>query len=235
MRPVDLLPARHRPAQATGGARGSAYAVVGALAVLLACVAALSVSLERIASGRAEIAELKAETSAAQARAAALGDFGAFAEAKQARLASVRQVAGARVDWERLVRELAHVLPHGVWLRSAEAASAGPSSPAAAPASAAASAAGAGGPTLALTGCAPDHRAVAATLVRLRRLHRAEEVRLGESGSLDAGAAPAGVGGASDSGGCGRGNEWSATVELAPEPASPDGEDGVPSSLGGGS
>jgi Tfp pilus assembly protein PilN len=238
VRPVNLLPQRYRPAQASGSARGSAYAVLAGLALLLVCVVALAVTLRQISSDRAESAALKTETTAAEGRAAELGDFGALAAAKQARMGSVRQAASARLDWERLVRELAHVLPSGVWLSSVEASGAGKAgaSTAATPATGAPTASGATGPSLELVGCAPDHRAVAATLVRLRRLHRAEDVRLAASGRTAADAAPTSAG--SGVAGCGRGNEWSASVRFSPEPASaaPAGDpDGVPPSLGGGS
>jgi Tfp pilus assembly protein PilN len=245
VKPVNLLPERFRPPQASGGKSGSAYVVLGGLCVLLGCVLALVLTQRQIESGRAASARLQDETRVAEARAAQLGDFGSFAALKEQRLASVRRLAAARVDWERVVRELARVLPEGVRLRELQAsAGAGASGAAgAAPAAGAAAATTASGPTVTLAGCAPDHQAVATTVVRLRELHRATEVRLtgssrgedpsdGEAGGDDAG---------SDAGGgaaCRRGEaDWGASVTLSPEPQVAAEEDagGVPDHLGGGS
>ena len=239
MKPVNLLPERFRPAQASGRAGGSAYAVLGGLAALLVCVLAVALTQREIDAGRAESARLQSETAAAQARAAELGDFGSFAALKEQRLASVRRLATARVDWERVVRELAHVMPEGVRLRElqATAGAAGAEGGAAAPASAADSATPAGA-AVTIAGCAPSHEAVATVLVRLRELHRATEVKL--TGSTRGGA------GDEDGGGSGTGAEsgcaddqadWGATVTLSPEPQAPAEEDAgaVPDALGGGS
>ena len=285
MRPVNLLPAEHRPRAATGARQGSAYVVVGVLAVLLGIAAFYVYTLNGITKSRDETARLQAETIRLEARAAALGAFEGFARMKQTRVTSVRQLAERRFDWERLVRELARLLPHGVWLTDFDASAGGaapgtgPSAsgaPGAAPASsgsgaapgsssgsggAPAGASGSGSPTLKIIGCARTHIQVADTLVRLRRLHRAEEVSLvkserpdqgssggtGTGGSTGAGGASAGGAGASAGGGAvsgcgsrgGRANlQFEVQVRFAP-PAAAGGRGGaprrVPTSLGGGS
>ena len=237
MKPVNLLPERYRPAQASGRAGGSAYVVLGGLGVLLVCVLAVALTQRQIDSGRAESAGLRAETASAQARAADLGDFGSFAALKEQRLASVRRLATARVDWERVVRELAHVLPEGVRLRELQATAGAAVSDAAgapAPAPAAGAAAVPAGPTVTILGCAPSHEAVATVLVRLRELHRATEVQLTGS-ARGKGEDEEGTGAG---GGCRLGEaDWGATVTLAPEPQVPAREDAgdVPDDLGGGS
>ena len=241
MKPVNLLPERYRPAQASGRAGGSAYVVLGGLCVLLVCVLAVALTQGQIDSGRAESAGLRAETATAQARAAELGDFGSFAALKEQRLASVRRLATARVDWERVVRELAHVLPEGVRLRELQAtvgadpAGAAGGAPAPAPAAGAAAAAPVG-PTITILGCAPSHEAVATVLVRLRELHRVTDVAL--TGSKRGADGDEASGGSRAERGCAaREADWGATVTLAPEPQAPAEEDAgaVPDDLGGGS
>lgn len=249
MKPINLLPERYRPAVASGGGRGSSYLLLGALGVLLACVLAVVVTDNQTASARAESGRLASERVGAEASAQRLGDFERFQLVKQARLASVTELAHARVDWERLLRELARVLPAGVRLDSLQATAGGASAGAATPAPAPAAGAGAGasdGPTLTLGGCAPGHRGVADTLVRLRRLHRAKEVELSSSSrggeEADSSDSRSGRSAGADEAesGCSGSDEveWAATVALSPEPTpSDDAEDaaGVPPALGGGS
>lgn len=248
MKPINLLPDRYRPAAASGGGQGSAYVLLAALGVLLLCVLAVALTQKQIGSARAESARLASERASDEARATRLGDFERFQLIKQTRLASVSELAQARVDWERLLRELARVLPAGVRLTSLQAAAGaatGGAAPVPAPGGTSAASAG---PTLTLGGCAPGYQGVAATLVRLRRLHRAEDVRLAsssgagqddEASSGGSGGSSASSGGEAAAGCSGRGQaEWGATVTLTPEPMpAGDAEDaaGVPASLGGGS
>lgn len=232
MKPVNLLPARYRPAVASGGGRGSAYVLLGALCVLLVSAVAYALTLNQVTQADNELARLRVETTDAEARAVALGDFGEFAQLKAARVASVRELADARFDWERLARELARVLPEDVWITelqaSAESAEAAPAAGAAAPGSAPL------GPTLSIGGCAPGQEAVASTLVRLRKLHRAQEVVLSESRR----GTSSGSAGGGDEGGCGSRHTWAAVVEFAPAAElapDPRNERRVPARLGGGS
>jgi Tfp pilus assembly protein PilN len=215
VRPVNLLP-EHRRSPQGGGRPGSAYVLVGALGAVLVAVVVYVLTANGLTSKQDELAALKTETQAAQQRAAALGSFGNFASIKATREQSVAGLAQARLDWERLVRELARVLPADVTISQLEAAAA------AAPSTDAA-AATAVGPSLKLTGCAPSHPDVATTLVRLRRLHRANDVTL-------ASAARAGSG---DSGGeCPRGVGFNVSVSFDPAPATAPSR--VPAHLGGG-
>jgi hypothetical protein len=82
-------------------------------------------------------------------------------------------------------------------------------------------------------GCVPDQSDVAATMVRLRQLHRVSDVELNESiTELGAAASDAGVDG------CGRYYKFDLIVTFSPTPPeteAPRGEAVVPASLGGGS
>ena len=214
MRAVNLLPASRRT-QEGGNRPGSAYAVLGVLGVLLVAVVMYVFAANGLTSKQDELAKAQAETQAAQQRAAALGSFGNFSAIKQTREASVTQLAQARLDWERLVRELSRVLPEDVFVSALEASAGGA-------ANAGAAASGATGPSLNLTGCAPSNPDVATLLVRLRKLHRADEVTL--TGSTRSGG---------DSADCGRGYAFGVTVSFHPAPQAPAPER-VPAHLGGG-
>ena len=253
MNPVNLLPAKHRPRTPTGGLAGSSYVVVGVLGASLVMILFYVLTVNGINTRRDQVAKAKAETAQAQARAASLSAYGDFSKIKEQRVQSVKQLADGRIDWERLARGLAHILPDGVWLTSASASSTGTptaaggassSSPGASPG---ANPGAAATPKVELIGCAPSHSAVAVTLVRLRELPGAQDVQLNDitrpeptagatGGGSSTGATSAGAG-ASGSSDCGtihgaQGAKWDATVVFDQNPGS--GTKAVPKSLGGG-
>jgi hypothetical protein len=142
-------------------------------------------TLNSINSSKTKITEATAEAARLNEQANSLGPYGDFAKIKAERVASVKQLAQGRFDYERMVRELAQVLPADVWLVNASASAAGdvaatpgaaaPSTPATPTTPAV------GGPTLKLQGCARDQGQVAVTLVRLRELEGATDVSLDHS------------------------------------------------------
>jgi Tfp pilus assembly protein PilN len=275
VRPVNLLPENLRPRERKETGVGG-YVVLGVLGALLVATVMYVVTANQITSRQAETERLKAETQAAEQRAGDLAQFGSFQEMKTTRMASVSELAEGRIDWERMARELARVLPAGVWLTELKAtatgeeaagtssagASSGSSSSSSGSSSGGSGSSGAAageedtGPGLTLLGCAPSQESVAEAMVRLRRLHRAEDVQLvtSERGEDDettasqpapsAGAAPSGASTApsatAESEGCGekRGRpnyKFEVRVKLAPAAEAPLEGESVPSSLGGGS
>ena len=213
MRAVNLLPDRYRPARATGRLRGSSYVSVAVLAVLLAMVVGYVVTNNQIKDAQEETNQAQAEAQEAEARAAALGAFGNFLQIKEARETAVKGLALTRFDYERLMREMALVLPDDVFLTSFSAAVGSGETAAQAGVTA-------DGPQLSLGGCAPSHRGVAETVVRLRKLHNAVDVTLNSSAR-----------GGGDGGGCRV--SWSAVVAFEAENAPADRRP-VPARLGGG-
>lgn len=227
MRPVNLLPAKYRPRTAGSDSR-TAYFTLGALGLVVLAVFGYVMASNSVSSRNSEIAEARQRIAAAQAQSVTLQEFGDFAGIKEARLSAVKSLATARVDWERLFRELAHVLPQQVWLtgfRSQVSQEDGGAEV---------------GPTMSLEGCAEDHKRIADAMVRLRELHVAEEVELtqsvaGEKEKPTGFGAPAGAA-ASEEGGCGE--FYSFTVEVTmslPSGISAAETTGtVPARLGGG-
>src|SRR6188474_1237 len=166
MRPVNLLPARYQPRKAGSGDSKTSYIALGALGLLVLAVFGYVITANKLSSANSQIAETRQQITAAQSQAVTLQEFGDFAGIKEARLSAVKSLATARLDWERLFRELAHVLPESVWLTEFKST---------------ASEVDGGAemqPTLTLTGCAKDHAQVADAMVRLRELHVAEDVEL---------------------------------------------------------
>lgn len=228
MRPVNLIPdeQRRRPSGESSGK--GAYALLGVLAALLVMVAIYVLTSNQVTERRNEAAVAGAEADRLEAEAAKRNNYTDFAQIAQTRLASVAGVAETRFDWERLMRELALVMPEGTWLQSTEASASGDASAGGQPATP--SAAGAG-PSANLVGCTPRPPDVARMMVRLRQLHRVNDVSLNES-SREQASTPATV----DS--CGSLYKFDLTVSFDPTEAAseaPRGATRVPASLGGGS
>jgi Tfp pilus assembly protein PilN len=249
--PVNLLPAKHRPRTPTGEQQGSAYVVVGVLGALLVLVVFYVLTVNGVNSRKDQVARAKAATAELQAQASELSPYGNFVQVKEQRVSSVKQLADGRIDWERLTRGLARLMPNQVWLVSASASATGnpatsgssgsaPSSGASSPSSGSGAAVG---PKVALVGCAPSHGAVAVTLVRLRELPGATDVTLNgitrpAQVAATGGTAQAPAATASGDSDCGtihgqQAAKWDATVSFDAKAAT--ASKGVPRSLGGGS
>src|SRR3954462_491359 len=121
MKAVNLLPEKHRPRKPTGGQGKSGFVLLGVLGAVLVGVLAYVLTLNSINSSKTKITEATVEAARLTDEANSLGPYGDFAKIKTERVQSGKQLATQRFDYERLVRELAHVLPSDVWLVSAAA------------------------------------------------------------------------------------------------------------------
>lgn len=167
MRPVNLIPIEQRRGEHAQLRTGpTMYIVLGALTLLLLGVTMLVLTDNRIADGKAEVATLKRENAAAEAKAARLIAYSQFKALSEQRIETVRSLADSRFDWERVMRELSLVLPTDVWLTSLTA-TASPGSPVS----------GGGssnlrqaipGPALELVGCASGQESVAGFVTALK-------------------------------------------------------------------
>jgi Tfp pilus assembly protein PilN len=216
VRPVNLLPARYRRARPTGERSGVGYAAIGVLAVLLLMVLLYVLTSNGIDDAKNKTAKAQAEQQAAQARAGQLQGYGDFAALKASREQAVTGVALARFDYERLMREIALVLPHDTYLTSFTA---GPGGGTATTGTATAT-----GPSITIVGCAPNHQGVATAVVRLRKLHSIVDVNL--QGSQQAQQTTAGAAVTCK-------DQFSAVLTMQAESA-PTVSAPVPARLGGG-
>lgn len=241
MKPVNLLPPEYLPR--TSSRQGSAYALLGVLGVLLLMVAAYVITSNQLSSRQSELDRAKQETAEAKKRSGALAGYANFAQIKETRIQSIKQVSSQRFDWERMMREVALVLPSEIWLLDMSASLAGDAENSGTPSTPQPGAAV--NPTVGVTGCAREQNDVAVLMVRLRKLYRATDVQLEESaeqgvseGGAAEGAAPAGGSGGTAGDGCPpKRFKFDVSVTFAPEPLPTEGARGkaVPSSLGGGS
>jgi Tfp pilus assembly protein PilN len=251
MNAVNLLPAKHRPRTPTGGMQGSSYAVIGVLGVVCVMVLLFVLTSNGISSDKQAISRTQAETAQAKKQAEQLAPYGNFIQVKEQRVNSVKQLATGRIDWERLARGLAHLLPKDVWLISANAAASGQkagagggqSQPPPAPGGAGGDAgAAANKPELSLIGCARNHPAVAVALLRLKHLPAVEDVELASIEKPEVQETTPGQTGGAPAGGedCGQikkknAYKWEAKVTFKPQAGStPTPEKKVPARLGGG-
>jgi Tfp pilus assembly protein PilN len=198
VRPINLIPPEQRRGENSPLRTGPLpYVLVGALVLVFAGVTALVLTSNQISERRDEIATLKREDAAATARAQRLAAYTQFQAMSAQRVATVTSLADSRFDWERVMRELALVLPSDVWLVSLDAT-----------ATASASVEGGGGtelrgsakgPALAIEGCARGQEGVAGFVTALRDIDGVTRVGV-ESSELasDSGEAGSGGGGGDD-------------------------------------
>lgn len=119
MRPVNLIPPEERRGDKSELRHGPlAYGIVGLLAVVLVVLVAVITLGNQVSEREAQLASIEVREDAASARATALAPYAQFATMSAARDLTVTTLAKSRFDWERVLRELALVIPEDVWLIS---------------------------------------------------------------------------------------------------------------------
>lgn len=202
MRPVNLIPPEERHGERGPMRTGPVpYLLVGALVAVLAGVTALVVTGSQIADRKSEVVKLEREDAVAGARAKRLAAYSQFRTLREQRVQTVTSLADSRFDWERVMRELALVLPHDVWLTNLDASAAGGSE---------GGGGGGGGmsgsiagPSLEIGGCATGHDAVAGFVTALKEIDGVTRVGVESSelaGEKEGGGSASGSGGGSGGG-----------------------------------
>jgi hypothetical protein len=231
MRPVNLVPQdQRRRVRAEGSGKG-AHVALAVLAILLGLVVSYVLTSNQVTERKNETAAVSAEADRLEAEAAKRAAYTDFGQIAQTRLQSVAAVASTRFDWERVMREVALIMPAGSWLQSADASVTGAAGGEAAPATTTTTSVGPVSPTANFVGCTPNQEDAARIMVRMRQMHRVQDVKLNGSTQAESGA-PATVEN------CGSLYTFDVTVTFSPaELASerPRGATRVPASLGGGS
>ncbi len=232
MRPVNLIPVEDRHGENAPLRTGPvAYIVLGALVLALAGVTMLVLTNNKVSDSKSELAQVKREDAAAQARAESLASYTQFAALHEERVQTIASLADSRFDWERVMRELALILPHSVWLTSLDASASAESGESGSSLSGSIA-----GPSLAISGCAAGQDSVAAFVTALKEIDGVTRVGVesSELAGIDTGAGSTG-GSESESGGSGdcRTRRFIAEFHLvvafdaAPVPLA-DGEEAAP-------
>lgn len=126
MRPVNLIPPEDRRGDQASLRTGPLpYILIGGLVLVLAGVIALVLTGNQISEREDEVATLKREDAVASAKATRLASYTQFQSLSEARVQTVQSLADSRFDWERVLRELALILPSDVHLTELSASSGG--------------------------------------------------------------------------------------------------------------
>ena len=217
MRPVNLIPGSQRKGDSAALRNGwLSYAVIAVLVLVLGGVVSVVLVGNKITDDKTQVADLQAREAAAQARATQYAPYVDFAQLTETRKTTVAGLAQSRFDWERVLNELAIVIPSNVWLTSLAGNVAGDSSSSASGASGASTlASGVTSPSLTISGCATDQRAVASFLSALRDIDGV--TRVGLESTLRSDAVDSSTGGSTSSApsaGSGAGGSCSGTRPL---------------------
>jgi Tfp pilus assembly protein PilN len=199
MKAVNLIPAdQRRSSNAAGKSGGAVYVLLGGLAIVVAMVAALTLTNRSIADDTAKADALDAQAQIATAKVGNLAAYKQFSEVVKTRAAGVKTLAATRIDWGETFEQVSRVVPADVSLTQLVASTAP----------------GQGGgtvslrgalnsPAIEIVGCAPSQSRVALLMARLRRLEGVQRVSVASSskqdGSSSASQSDSGDGG---SGGC---------------------------------
>jgi Tfp pilus assembly protein PilN len=213
MRPINLLPPEERrDGQAPMRTGYMPYVLVGALVLLLVGVTALVLAGNQVSERESDVSRLKGEDAQEAARAERLAAYTQFQTMHEQRVATVTSLANSRFDWERVMRELALILPTNVWLVEV-AASASPQADSGGGSGASSLRSGSAGPALELSGCATGQEAVAGFVTALKDIDGVTRVGV-QSSELGSSGAGAGIGGEGSSGGDCRTRSFIAKFEL---------------------
>lgn len=204
MRPVNLIPAEDRHGDDRPLRTGPvAYIVLGALVLALAGLTMLVLTDNKISDRKSELAQVQREDAAEKERAESLASYTQFAALHEERVQTIASLADSRFDWERVMRELALILPHDVWLTSLDASASSESGGSGGSSGSSGSLSSSiVGPSLEITGCAAGQDAVAGFVTALKDIDGVTRVGV-ESSELAAEEEGAGSTAGSDSEGGG--------------------------------
>jgi len=188
MRPINLIPVdERRGGRAPLRSGPMAYVLLGFLLLALVGVYLLVSTGNTISDREAHLVTLEQQRDSSQARADALKSFTEFASLEQSRTQTVSDLARSRFDWERVMRELALVIPGDVSLTTLTG-KVSPETTTSSGSQASAGDAGAGAeainaPSLTISGCGTTHDSVARFVAALRDIDGVTRVGLQSSAS----------------------------------------------------
>ena len=199
MKAVNLLPhdtrgaakapAEHAAVVTTDGASGfGAFALLGALAVAVLAVAGVVLAGNAIKDREAKLAGVQAQSQQIEARADKLKPYAEFDQLASERVATVKDLAGHRFDWEQALRDLSRALPADVALTAIDGNVSTDSGGNAGSALRGAISA----PAMTLQGCTPSQHSTARLMARLRNVDGVTRVSLARSEKSDTGTGSSG-------------------------------------------
>lgn len=192
MNAVNLIPNDRRGRRRRVSASPATLALVGGLLLVLVAAVVYVSAVKDVRAKRSQLARVTAATSAWNAAAARFDATVQEVQQRSQELTDVKQLAGQRFPWSRLLGQIGGVMPADAALSSMTASTTSSSAtPTAAPTSTAAPV-----PTVQLSGCAASQSAVAQTMVQLHRVTGVSAVTLSSTTA-------SGSGSSGGSGSCG--------------------------------
>jgi len=185
MKAVNLLPPDLRGTAALptgGGAPASApsgpgpFILLGALALAVVAAALYVLTANAVRQHEADLAAVSARQAAALQRAVALKPYADFKAVAENRVATVRDLANRRFDWEQALRDLSRAIPAEVTLLELEGTVASTSGGLRGAIAA---------PAVELKGCTSTQGAVARLMSRLRNVDGVTRVSLAKSTKVE--------------------------------------------------
>jgi Tfp pilus assembly protein PilN len=187
MKAVNLLPSDLRGAAPASAAVASgdqaagrlgAFAVLGVLGFCVVALAAYVLTSNTVKDRQAKLDQVTAQTAAVSAQAAKLKPYADFQSSAQSRIQTVTDLASARFDWARSLRDISRAVPADVTLTHLLATI-----------STAATSGGAddtlrgsiASPAVSLQGCSTGQTAVAGLLARLHAVRGVTRVSISKS------------------------------------------------------
>lgn len=211
MRPVNLIPLEDRRGEQAPLRTGAlVYLVVGAFVAVLIGVTSLVLVGNTIEERKVELAQVEREDAEAVTEAERLAPYIQFQRFSEQRVLTVSSLADSRFDWERVMRELALILPSDVWLVKLE----GSAAPGSGGGDGGALRSAIPGPALQLEGCAKGQEGVAAFVSALKDIDGVTRVGV-ESSELPEEEVGAGAGAAEGSSDDCRTREFISKFEIA--------------------
>jgi Tfp pilus assembly protein PilN len=184
MRSVNLIPPDERRGDAAPLRTGYLiYVLVGGLAILLLGIVVVALTSKQINDREAKKADLQTELAQETARAQSVAAFTNFRSMQENRATTVSSLAKSRFDWQRVLRELALVLPSDITLANLT----GTVDPTVQveDAEQISLRTGASGPALEIVGCAPGQDSVASLVAALQDIDGVTRVGIESSKVLD--------------------------------------------------
>jgi Tfp pilus assembly protein PilN len=235
MRPVNLIPPEERRGEHAPARTGPLpYLLLAGLVVVLVGVSAIVLYGNQISESKAEVEKLEGEDAVATVKAQRLSAYTDFQTMSERRAQTVSSLADSRFDWERVMRELALVLPKDVWLVGLTATASPQVSLEGGGAGSSNLRGAIPGPALELSGCATGQDAVAGFVTALKDVEGVTRVgvqssELGEEEEESAVSVETGSASGGENDEC-RTRDFIAKFEMvvafdaAPLPASGEGE-----------
>jgi Tfp pilus assembly protein PilN len=186
MRAVNLLP-RDLERDSSPGGRAPYFVVGGGVAAVTVFAGVLFMSASgTVSDQRSQLESVESAITSLPAPTQPAVASGAIAQERTDRVAALAAALSTRTPVDRLLRELAFVLPEDAWLTGLTASAPVSASPAGTPPGTAPSAAGAA-PGVTIEGATYSHESVARVLARLAALPTLSDVRLTASSRVNRG------------------------------------------------